>query len=348
MRGGEDRYIDAGRIWQITQLRNYRSLPPAKPLACHRPPGPKSLRMTGRTASLRLFRVFGIDVYLHSTWFFVAAYQVIYRSYVYVLPGWSVAEYLALFLIILVRQVAQGLACRRTGRIARRILLSPLGGVVYVSPARSPVADLWSIPVGPLVNALFFVIFWLVLLGYGAPAPGDLPDVRPFLRNLCVINLGLLIFNLLPIYPLDGGRLLRALLWFPLGRARSLKVAIVIGFLGVAALTLWAVNRQLIWIGIVAFYLFWQCVQNWKGAEALLAVERLPRRTDFACPWCAEAPPIGAFWHCRQCRTAFDAFETQDVCPVCHTASPTTTCGVCRASHPISAWRSTAAPSGGN
>ena len=63
----------------------------------------------------------------------------------------------------------------------------------------------------------------------------------PLSTALCYINWALLIFNLLPIYPLDGGQILQSLLWFVLGRARSLMVTTVIGFVGVAGLILLAI-----------------------------------------------------------------------------------------------------------
>ena len=61
-----------------------------------------------------------------------------------------------------------------------------------------------------------------------------MPDVYALLRAIWFINVGLLVFNILPIYPLDGGQILRSLLWFVLGRARSLMVATVLGLVGVA------------------------------------------------------------------------------------------------------------------
>jgi len=62
-----------------------------------------------------------------------------------------------------------------------------------------------------------------------------MPDAWFFVLTLWYINTVLLLFNLLPIYPLDGGQILRSLLWFVFGRARSLMIATVIGFVGIAA-----------------------------------------------------------------------------------------------------------------
>ena len=63
-------------------------------------------------------------------------------------------------------------------------------------------------------------------------------DLYHYIETIWFINLVLLIFNILPIYPLDGGKILYSLLWFVLGRARSLMVATVIGFVGIAGLVI--------------------------------------------------------------------------------------------------------------
>ena len=83
------------------------------------------------------------------------------------------------------------------------------------------------------------------------------------------INYGLLIFNMLPVYPLDGGQILRALLWFPLGEIRSLQIASVIGLIGGACLAAFAIFSWSFWIGIMAFFLLSRAIAGWQYAKAL-------------------------------------------------------------------------------
>src|SRR4029079_19780535 len=118
---------------------------------------------------------------------------------------WSVLEYLTLFAIVMLHEFGHVLACRSVGGIAEQIVLWPLGGVAIVDPPARPGATLWSIAAGPLVNvALAPILGALTVLIPSAVAP----DIHAFLRSLTVINVGMLFFNLLPIFPLDGGQIL--------------------------------------------------------------------------------------------------------------------------------------------
>lgn len=220
--------------------------------------------------SLRLFRFAGIQVYLHFSWFIVAALEVTQFAQRYSSAIWGVIEYLSLFFIVLLHEFGHALACRQTGGVADRIVLWPLGGIAFVNPPPRPGAYLWSIAAGPLVNVILFPILTLLL---SAAVHGQWEvsnrDVYLFIFSLWYINAGLLIFNLLPVYPLDGGQIVRGLLWYRVGRVRSLKIASVIGFAGAIAFAAVAIQQRSIWLGILAFFIFSQAQVGWRQAQNL-------------------------------------------------------------------------------
>ena len=296
---------------------------------------------TGRQDSIRLFKLAGIDVFLHWSWFLVAVYEIQSRAGRYSSVLWNILEYLALFLIVLVHEFGHSLACRQVGGRADRIVLWPLGGVAYVDPPPRPGATLWSIAAGPLVNVVLFPILWVTVReSRVAGLPASHFDFFLLLRTVFYINFGLLAFNILPIYPLDGGQILRSLLWFALGRARSLMVATILGLLGVLGFVALALTRGSIWFGILAVFVLLNCWSGFQHARALLKIAKLPRRQGYSCPTCNSAPPAGAYWRCGQCGQGFDPFEAGAVCPYCHTQYPTTQCLDCGRQHGLHEWAS--------
>lgn len=290
--------------------------------------------------SIHLFRIKGIDVYLNWSWFLVALFEIEARKGRYNSVLWNVAEYLALFAIVLLHEFGHALACRSVGGTADNIMLWPLGGVAYVNPPQRPGATLWSIAAGPLVNVALAVplaIGWKAVNALGWRESN--PDAYQLIYAILFTNIVLFVFNILPIYPLDGGQILRSLLWFPLGRARSLMVASFLGFFGVAGLIILAVLTRSIWTGLIAAYAGMNCWSGFKTARALRKLEKIPRRQGFACPSCRTAPPIGAIWRCNKCATQFDTFQTGGVCPQCAATFEKTTCLDCRQSNPIADWQ---------
>jgi len=229
--------------------------------------------------TIRLFKFSGIQVYLHFSWFLIAAYEFSRRLGVYSSPIWSALEYIALFAIVLLHEFGHALACRQTGGIADRIVLWPLGGIAFVSPPRRPGAMLWSIAAGPLVNVLLLPILSvaIVLVPLGSEVAPT--DMALFLWHVWWINLGLLIFNILPIYPLDGGQILRSLLWFPLGEIRSLQIASVIGLIGSIALAgvSLLLGMDIFWTAIMSLFLISRAVAGWQYAKALIQEEEASR-----------------------------------------------------------------------
>ncbi|MFZ0799765.1 MAG: site-2 protease family protein [Terriglobales bacterium] len=278
-------------------------------------------------------------MFLHWSWFLVAAYEINGRTRGYSSLTWNVLEYLALFLIVTLHEFGHSLACRQVGGQANRIVLWPLGGVAYVDPPSRPGATLWSIAAGPLVNvALLPVLLGLFLLSRSWGWAGTMPDVYKLVVAVLSIDVVLLVFNMLPIYPLDGGQILRSLLWFVLGRARSLMVATILGFLGVPLFIALAFWMHSLWLGVIAVFMLMNCWGGLKHALALLRFAKLPRRDGFACPACKAGPPMGDFWKCGQCGQAFDTFQTQAVCPNCATHFGVTKCLDCGAVRPMGEW----------
>jgi Zn-dependent protease len=295
--------------------------------------------LPSQRGAFRLFRLAGIDVFLHWSWFVVAVILIQVRKGSYGSPVFNALEYLALFGIVLMHEFGHSLACRQVGGTADQIVLWPLGGVAYVDPPQRPGATLWSIAAGPLVNvALLPVLIILVIASRTLGWAETLPNLHALLRAICMIDLGLLIFNLLPVYPLDGGQILRSLLWFVLGRARSLMAATIVGFIGVAGLIALAVWAGSIWLGVLCLFVLLNCWRGMVQARALIRLARLPRRGGFACPSCATAPPEGEFWMCGSCRTPFDTFATGAVCPQCAARFGATRCFDCGRLYPLSEW----------
>lgn len=289
--------------------------------------------------SIKLFRVAGIQVYLSWWWFLLAAYEIYNRQGVYSSIAWNVAEYLALFAIVLTHEFGHALATRQVGGTADRIMLWPLGGIAYVSPPQRPGATLWAIAAGPLVNvALAPLLYGALVATRPVGWPAATSDAHLFAVSVFWIDVGLFVFNILPVYPLDGGQILRSLLWFFMSRGRSLMTATVIGFFGVAAfagLALWSRDW---WLGLIAVYAGSNCWNSFKVARAMVAQEKIPRRVGFACPSCRMAPPLGAFWKCQSCGQQFDTFASGAACPHCGTQYPTTVCLDCRQQAPLSEW----------
>lgn len=240
--------------------------------------------------SYHLFRLFGVDVFVHWSWFIAA----------YLLYLWSgvafsafALTYASLFAIVLIHEFGHALACHSVGGQANRIVLWPLGGIAFVRPPNRPGAVLWSIAAGPLVNVALvpLTLALLVLFGpYGVqgisgmqvfqfmvthplgPVLGSTQALSPlqsYLILLADINLVLLFFNLLPIYPLDGGQILQAILWFFVGQAKSLRITAVIGIVGAAAGAVFAILAREWVLLAIAIFVGWQATIGIRYARML-------------------------------------------------------------------------------
>jgi Zn-dependent protease len=293
---------------------------------------------SARQGSIHLFRFAGINVYLHWSWFLIAFYEIKGGLGMYSSVTWNIVEYLGLFLIVLLHEFGHSLACRQVGGKADQIVLWPLGGVAFVDPPQRPGATLWSIVAGPLVNVALLPILRGLMVISGATSDAAGSNLSLLSHNLFWIDLVLLVFNILPIYPLDGGQILRSLLWFLLGRARSLLIATILGFIGVAGFIGFALWERSLWYGALAIFMLMNCWSGLQHARALLRMAKLPRRDGFSCPSCKAAPPLGEYWKCGKCGQSFDIFQAGAACPNCATQYSSIRCLDCGEQHSLQQW----------
>jgi Zn-dependent protease/predicted transcriptional regulator len=187
-----------------------------------------------------LFKLAGFQVGLDWSWFIIAvlitwtlASGVFPYYYPDLTPGayWSmgVIAALGLFASIVLHELGHATVARRYGLPIRRITLFIFGGVAEMEaePER-PAAEFWVAIAGPIVSFLVGLVCWLLLqaaAGAGAGVP-----VVGVLAYLASINVILAVFNLVPAFPLDGGRILRAALWHWKGSLRwATRVSSTIG-----------------------------------------------------------------------------------------------------------------------
>ena len=233
-------------------------------IAAHQPShlnSPRRPRSTG--SSWRLGSLAGIPVNVHVTFAFVLAWVALshfVQGHGVKTVAAGVLLIVSIFACVVVHELSHALMARRFGIGTREITLLPIGGVARLDrmPER-PVQEFAVAVVGPLTSfAIAAALFVAAKLLGGPVGPERLQLVGgPFLNKLMWINVGLAAFNLLPAFPMDGGRVLRAALATRLGRVRATEVAarigqgmaIVFGAVGLLSNPLLVLVAVFVWLG---------------------------------------------------------------------------------------------------
>ena len=193
-------------------------------------------------AQIKLARISGISVGLHYSWFIIAALITLSLSghFHSVAPGWSDAVVwsaaiitgLLFFAALLAHEMAHSLVAKAYGLKVRSITLFALGGVSQIeSEAPDAKSEFWIAIVGPLSSLVIgFALLLVVRLSGWLPGTDPATPVMAVLLWLGYINIMLAAFNMIPGYPLDGGRVLRALIWWISHNAdRATRLAAQVG-----------------------------------------------------------------------------------------------------------------------
>lgn len=272
----------------------------------------------------------GVDVYAHWSLLIAAIYFIDGDNI-----GRGIAAFFALMGIVLLHELGHVFAARRVGGESKAVMLSLFFGLAFTKVPHRPGPQFWSVAGGPLVN---LVLLPLLMGGAIAASALGATEVARFCGMAFFINKWLLIINVLPIYPMDGGRLLQATLWTKLGFARSLQISAVVGMIGLAGLLVWALSRSWFFMAVAVGFMAVECWNAYKRAQALKQLEALPRHTSVACPSCHESPPGGPLYVCGSCGNRFDPFSTHAICPHCNTMQPAIPCVHCGAVNPSDRW----------
>ena len=213
--------------------------------------------------SWKVGRFAGIDVYVHATFWLLIGWIAVSH----ILQGdpalqtlAAIAFILALFACVVLHEFGHALTARRYGIKTRDITLLPIGGLARLERMpEQPIQELWVALAGPAVNVVIAALLFAFLTITNALEPLERLSVTSgsFVERLMAVNISLVLFNLLPAFPMDGGRVVRALLAMRMEYTRATQIAaslgqvmaFVFGFLGLFTNPFLIFIALFVWIG---------------------------------------------------------------------------------------------------
>jgi len=193
-------------------------------------------------AQIKLFRIWGIQIGLHYSWLLIALLVTLSLAgqFQATNPQWganvvwviAILTALLFFAAIVLHELSHAAIAKARGLPVKSITLFALGGVAQIEKeASDPKTEFWMGIVGPITSALIggICLALAVLIGWDPTARHQSPQLA-MLVWLGIINIALAVFNMVPGFPLDGGRVLRAIVWWITGNAeRATRIAATTG-----------------------------------------------------------------------------------------------------------------------
>jgi Zn-dependent protease len=260
--------------------------------------------------SFALGRAFGIPVYVHPTFLLLPLYVLFKTSGAGTLGMlFSLAALLAIFGCVVLHEFGHALTARAFGIRTHDVTLYPIGGVARLERmSERPIEEVLIALAGPAVNFVLVLLLTPLLLAgvatdqFGgdlvrlAAEPALLPLAAQFVATLWMGNLILLGFNLVPAFPMDGGRVLRALLAMGLGRLRATEIAVAVGMcvaVLMGAATFFLGNPMLVLVAVFVCFMGQMELIAVRNREAERQVQALRRRPPVVIDHNYSAGPVG-------------------------------------------------------
>src|SRR5262245_38946326 len=182
--------------------------------------------------SWKIARILGIDLAIHWTFWLLPAWVIFTYDQSSPLSLWMYPTLIGcLFVCVVLHEFGHALMARQFGIDTRSITLSPLGGIARLDRmSQKPWEEFWIAIAGPLVNVAIAVLLGVGLFWVNALSPALAGTLGwDFATYLLAMNIGLVVFNLLPVFPMDGGRVLRAILANSMGLLKGTRAAVAVG-----------------------------------------------------------------------------------------------------------------------
>ena len=223
--------------------------------------------MQYRKGSLVLGRIADIPVKVH--WSFgllllFISYYILQNNLSAVEGLWFFSLVLLMFCFVIMHEYGHALTARRFGVSTKDIIISPIGGVARLTHIpKKALHELYIAVAGPAVNLVLLILFGAILLITGAPLKSEPEVINPithwsdYVGILFYINAALVVFNLIPAFPMDGGRILRAFLTMGLGNHQ--KATMIASYVGQVLAVLFVIggayfdHYMLMFIGVFVF-----------------------------------------------------------------------------------------------
>jgi Zn-dependent protease/CBS domain-containing protein len=207
--------------------------------------------------TLRIATVAGIPIRIHASFLLLVAFASFTVDRTRILP--MVLFLAAIFACVILHELGHSLVALRYGIPVSQITLYPIGGIANIDKRPTPKQELWIALAGPAVNVLISGLLWLAVPHKWITASGftfDVATAHGFIVGLLVANVSLAVFNMIPAFPMDGGRVLRSILAQFMKEDRATVLAAQVGQVLAAGFALFALTHKLYFLLITAYFVY--------------------------------------------------------------------------------------------